>query len=885
MKATRSLLSLPVLGACLLGAVSVEAGHFKRITIDGSFTDWAGVPPAYVDAEDAPDSWDYKEIYVANDDQFLYLRVQLYAARDYGAFHHQVMIDADANTGTGHPWAGVGSELFVEDGIPWQQKNGGFNEGQGSALEWAVAPGGTVSQYEMRISRNVRDAENLPVFTQDNFALAVQALNLNWVGADTASGDEGTGIPYEFAPTPPTATGTRTLVSMTGTPWRYRDDGTDLGTDWLAMDYDDTQTGWKGGPGLFGFGVTPGTYPDPIQSTLATGATTYYFRVPFKWDFDANGVALVLSTHLSDGAVFYLNGADVRRLRMPEGPVAATTPATGGPAQPGQAEVFSLPPAALVAGNNVLEVEVHQAAATPADLAFGASLVASDTVPPAIEDPTQPADRSVVEGQPTSFSAGTVLGTQPLTYQWLKDGLPIDGATAAVHTIPVVLVTDAGTYSVEISNATGVKITSRAARLTTTALEVSLANPAEPADRTLLEGETTTFTVTPLGSPLFSFQWYKDGDPIDGATAADYTIGLATLADNGSYSVKVSNRVNEVTSRAARLTVLPDRAPPQIAQVAGAATRVTVTLTEPLEGVSANTAAFYTLTGGATVQTATLGPDNRTVTLTTSALTLGAVYTLTVNGVKDLFGNVANASAPFRATIQIDGSFDDWTGVPIAATETQDTPEGNEFKDIYVANDDRYLYVRFSFYAEIGQLPVDWYYHIFADADNDPGTGLFTAGLGSEMMIENGGGYQQKNGGFNEGVIDNLDFALAPEARASEFECRLSLDCVYQTDGQPVFAGPAVGVALQLISSAWAPVDTAPAAGPIPYELAEVPPMNPGPLHVRMSGAMVEVSWTGPGVLEARDSLSGGSWAPVPNATSPYLASPSGTQRYFRLKL
>ena len=59
-----------------------------------------------------------------------------------------------------------------------------------------------------------------------------------------------------------------------------------------------------------------------------------------------------------------------------------------------------------------------------------------------------------------------VIGTAPLTYQWLKNGLPIAGApNSATFTLNGVTVADAGMYSVKISNGLG-SVTSVEAQLT-----------------------------------------------------------------------------------------------------------------------------------------------------------------------------------------------------------------------------------------------------------------------------------------------------------------------------------------------------------------------------------------------------------------------------------
>lgn len=73
-------------------------------------------------------------------------------------------------------------------------------------------------------------------------------------------------------------------------------------------------------------------------------------------------------------------------------------------------------------------------------------------------------DQPVYVGGYATFAPG-VSGTAPLSYQWTKDGLAIDGATNAVLTIDPVAATDGGSYAIQITNALGA-ITSAPATLT-----------------------------------------------------------------------------------------------------------------------------------------------------------------------------------------------------------------------------------------------------------------------------------------------------------------------------------------------------------------------------------------------------------------------------------
>ena len=79
---------------------------------------------------------------------------------------------------------------------------------------------------------------------------------------------------------------------------------------------------------------------------------------------------------MDDGAIFYLNGQEVLRLRTPNGPVDCATFANV--SQGDAANIFEgpyeLPAAALIGGTNVFAVEVHQANAASSDVSFAAQL-------------------------------------------------------------------------------------------------------------------------------------------------------------------------------------------------------------------------------------------------------------------------------------------------------------------------------------------------------------------------------------------------------------------------------------------------------------------------------------------------------------------------------
>ena len=73
----------------------------------------------------------------------------------------------------------------------------------------------------------------------------------------------------------------------------------------------------------------------------------------------------------------------------------------------------------------------------------------------------QPQSQTVSEGSSVTFSV-TATGSEPLLYQWMKDGAPISGATGSSYTIGSVKASDAGSYMVMIINAQGAVMSSPA---------------------------------------------------------------------------------------------------------------------------------------------------------------------------------------------------------------------------------------------------------------------------------------------------------------------------------------------------------------------------------------------------------------------------------------
>lgn len=164
---------------------------------------------------------------------------------------------------------------------------------------------------------------------------------------------------------------------------------------------------------------------------------------------------------------------------------------------------------------------------------------------------TTPASRNALELGSTTFTV-LAASAETLSYQWYRDEVPIAGATGASYTIGSIQLTDAASYTVGVTNASGTALTLPAT------LSVTPVRPVitqHPSSQFLPLGATASFTVGVTGEAPFTYVWRKNGDVIPGATAATLTLTNVQPADAGSYTVTVSNSYDSTTSQAAVLTL------------------------------------------------------------------------------------------------------------------------------------------------------------------------------------------------------------------------------------------------------------------------------------------------------------------------------------------
>ena len=77
----------------------------------------------------------------------------------------------------------------------------------------------------------------------------------------------------------------------------------------------------------------------------------------------------------------------------------------------------------------------------------------------------------------------------------------------------------------------------------------------QPAAVTATAGQTATFSVKVAAIPTATYQWFKNGAAINGATDATLKLGNVRAGDAATYTVRVTNGSGSATSSAATLVV------------------------------------------------------------------------------------------------------------------------------------------------------------------------------------------------------------------------------------------------------------------------------------------------------------------------------------------
>jgi hypothetical protein len=250
------------------------------------------------------------------------------------------------------------------------------NAGQGGIQTYSPAPGVELARdLDLGFSAgnlsldSAYDMRNEPAFqdivhTADSITIEMFANGGSWDGGD----DESWAIDkLEVS----VYTEVSSELVAAGSVWSYLDDGSDQGSEWIAPDYDDS--GWASGAAQLGYGdgdeVTTVGFGDDVDAKYPTT----YFRHRFSVADPSEFKSLAIKLLYDDGAAVYINGTEVLRSNLAAGAdFSVFTPAAT------TAELdffdFAADSSVLVAGENVIAVEIHQFTGTSSDISFDFSL-------------------------------------------------------------------------------------------------------------------------------------------------------------------------------------------------------------------------------------------------------------------------------------------------------------------------------------------------------------------------------------------------------------------------------------------------------------------------------------------------------------------------------
>lgn len=182
--------------------------------------------------------------------------------------------------------------------------------------------------------------------------------------------------------------GPQIIIPRSTDGWKYDASRAEPAGDWKTLSYDDGS--WKDATTEIGFGEgDENTTLTPAEQGPSNDRTNaVYFRKVFPLTNAPAITELLVKLNADDGAVVYLNGIEIDRVNIDDGPVDYTTDADN--ASPENTFVDMPVPANLLPllqnGDNIIAVEVHQSSNTSSDLGFDLELLA--TIPAADDSPS-----------------------------------------------------------------------------------------------------------------------------------------------------------------------------------------------------------------------------------------------------------------------------------------------------------------------------------------------------------------------------------------------------------------------------------------------------------------------------------------------------------------
>lgn len=210
----------------------------------------------------------------------------------------------------------------------------------------------------------------------------LEADELVRIALRNPSGCEITSASQQFIVPAGSSSGTNQTLIALGADWKYFDRGIDQGTAWRGIGFDDSS--WLSGCAQFGYNDGDECTTVSFGPSSSSKYPTTYFRKTVSIADPLLFTNLTLRVLRDDGAVVYVNGVDVFRsptMPQPPTPILYSTLATNlsvsSAPSDNTIDQATISRSALVAGQNVIAVEVHQHRGDSSDTSFDLELVAN----------------------------------------------------------------------------------------------------------------------------------------------------------------------------------------------------------------------------------------------------------------------------------------------------------------------------------------------------------------------------------------------------------------------------------------------------------------------------------------------------------------------------
>lgn len=150
----------------------------------------------------------------------------------------------------------------------------------------------------------------------------------------------------------------------------------------------------------------------------------------------------------------------------------------------------------------------------------------------------------------TMLRSVEVVGTAPLFYQWIHEGLPLPGQTSESLLITDLSSSSTGRYWVMVSNRVG--------SAASAVIEIEVEPEPEPLwfvrepdglYSAALDEALDLCCVEVAGTPPVYYQWRRGGVPLPGLTGTNHVIMSLSETDFDVYDIVASNHYQVVTSR------------------------------------------------------------------------------------------------------------------------------------------------------------------------------------------------------------------------------------------------------------------------------------------------------------------------------------------------